>query len=489
MRPVSLGRAGRAAHLAFSAACGATLVLALVDFDQPNFALLEHFGLDGVAKDRAGAARRAAPAIAPLKEAAGRGDAVSAYALGALQAFGVGTPVDAAAARRLLASAHAKGHASACRTLAWMLEAGRGGDADVEAAAATYRSCAERGNTAAMRALGRLGYGALAEKISRDEAAGWFRRAAERGDAEGAYWIGNVLLYGSGVPADRERAVAWLEKVDGEKSTAALYDLAFAHLTATPDGGERARAVDELERAASASSPLVRAMTQLGWLRVVDSTTEAQAVEGWGWIDRAAAHGLDQLTFLFGAGEGSAAARRLLDGDVARLERRAAAGSPSARALLARFFFEDVRGEDAEEGRVVSLARSAAQDGERHAMRLLGQASRMGYGMAPDPAGRIAWFRRGAEAGETFCMMWLGQMLLEGQELPADRAEGLRWLERSAAAGNYWSTSTLGYVYDEGGHDLPRDSLRALPFKRRLAALGDVESIGWMRIHRPDEAP
>jgi TPR repeat protein len=452
-------------------------------------AMLEHFGLDGVAKDRAGAARRAAPTIAPLREASRRGDVVSAYALGALQAFGIGTPVDAAAARRLLESADAEGHASACRTLAWMMETGRGAPADLDAAAAKYFACAARGNTAAMRALGRLGYGALSGRISKPEAVGWFRQAAERGDAESIYWMGNILLYGAGVPADRERAIAWLDRVDGEMSGAARYDLAFAHLTADPEGGDRVRAAAELERAASGAEPHVRAMTQLGWLRVVDSTTEEEARDGWSWIDRAAAHGLDQLAYLFGAGESSAAGRRLLDVDLARLERRAAGGSPSAQALLARFGFEGVRSEEPDAARVVALARSAAESGERHAMRLLGQASRSGYGMAADPAARIAWFRRGAEAGETFCMMWLGQILLDGKELPGDRAAGLRWLERSAAAGNYWATSTLGYVYDEGGHDLPRDPRRALPFKRRLAALGDVESIGWMRVHAPEEAP
>jgi TPR repeat protein len=86
-------------------------------------------------------------------------------------------------------------------------------------------------------------------------------------------------------------------------------------------------------------------------------------------------------------------------------------------------------------------------------------------------------------------MMWLSQTLLQGKEVPADLPNGLRWLERSAELGNYWAMGDLAHLLDEGWYGLPRDPQRALNLKRKLAALGDTEAIGWLRFHSPEDAP
>ena len=458
-----------------------------------RLASLEYLGKDGVARseavprDRARAQRLARPALAGVRAAAEGGEAEAQFVLGSMYLLGLGTAIDDAAALRWYAAAVEQGHVWACYDLAWMRENARGGPADLAAAEANHRKCAALGNTASMGALANLGYGALVDRMPASEAVGWLRKAAERGDLYGAQWLGNVLLYGKGAPADRAEAVKWLEAAAAQGDSAASYDLAFAALTAAPGGGDRARAALALERASK--GPHAKAMVQLGWLKVVDAQNELQAREGWDWIDRAATYGLDQLAYLFGVESEGVAERRLLAGELGRLRRSADAGSASAKALLARFLSQDPGEGETDPAVYVELARSAAAAGEKHAMRLLGQAHRHGWGVEKDLAVSLDWYRKGAAAGDSFCMMWLSQTLLQGKEVPADQPNGLRWLERSAELGNYWALMDLAHLLDEGWYGLPRDPQRALELKRRLAALGDTEAIGWLRFHSPEDAP
>ncbi len=457
-----------------------------------RLATLEHLGRDGVARseavprDRAKAQRSARAALAGVRAAAERGEAEAQFVLGSMYLLGLGTAIDDAAALRWYAAATEQDHVWACYDLAWMRENARGGPADLAAAEVHHRNCAALGNTASMGALANLSFGALADRIPKSEASAWLRKAAERGDLYGAGWLGNVLLYGKGVPADRAEAVKWLEVASARGDTAANYDLAFAALT-SPGGGDRARGALALERASK--GPHAKAMVQLGWLKIVDAQSESQAREGWEWIDRAATYGLDQLAYLFGVESDGVAERRLLAGELDRLRRSADAGGASAKALLARFLFQELGEGETDPAVYLKLARSAAAAGEKHAMRLLGQAYRHGQGLEADRAVSLDWYRKGAAAGDSFCMMWLSQTLLQGKDVPADLPNGLRWLERSAEVGNYWALLDLAHLFDEGWYGLPRDPRRALELKRRLAELGDTEAIGWLRFHSPEDAP
>ncbi len=451
-----------------------------------RWATLEHLGREGLPRDRAAARRRAVKSIGAVRAAAATGDAEAEFVLGSLSLFGLGTAIDDAAAARWYELSSSKGNPFACHNRAWMHETGRGGPVDVAAAEAGYRKCAERGIAPSMTTLGSLGYNALAGKMPAAEAVAWFLQGAERGDLVAAQSLGSVLLYGNRVRADRAAAMKWLKSASDRGDSGATYDLAFAELT-SPAGDGRTRGAAALERASIA--PHARAMVQLGWLKIVDAQNEAQAREGWEWIDRAATYGLDQFAFLFGVESDGAAERALLASDLATLRRKVVDGSASAQALLARFLFQDLGEGESDSKSYIALARAAAAKGEKHAMRLLGQAHGGGWGVEKDRAVALEWYRKGAAAGESFCMMWLSQILMQGKEVATDVPGGLRWLERSAELGNYWALGDLAHLFDEGWYGLPRDPQRALELKRKRAELGDTEAIGWLRFHSPDDAP
>jgi TPR repeat protein len=452
-----------------------------------RWATIEWFGRDeGVKRDRVAAKRRAEAALPQVRAAAAAGDPEAEFVLGALSLLGIGTAVDDAAALEWHGRATRHGHVGACYDLAWMREVGRGGPADLVAAEAGYRSCAERGNTAAMVAVGHRIYNQPEGKGSAAEMLGWYRRAAERGNRVAQVWLGNMLAKGNRVPVDSKEAVKWLELASKSGDATVGYDLAFALLTA-PGGSDRARAATLLERAAEVPHPW--AMIQLGWMQVVDARSEAEARAGWEWIDLAASFGQDAMFYLFGVATKGAPERRLLTGELERLRRSSDSGSMPARALLARYHFDMQLKGEADGSSYVELARSAAEAGEKHAMRVLAGTLLNGWaGPGKRPEG-LEWQRKAAMAGDSFSMMFYAQALLEGKEVPMDRPAGMRWLEQSAETGNFFAVKWLGNLLDKGGYGMAPDRSRALEVKRRLAKLNDQDAIGWMRIHAPGEAP
>lgn len=105
----------------------------------------------------------------------------------------------------------------------------------------------------------------------------------------------------------------------------------------------------------------------------------------------------------------------------------------------------------------MALARPSAAAGSTEAMRVLGWAYRLGWGIEADQAQAAAWWRRGAEGGNTYCMMWYSQMLFHGDGGKQDTAAGLAWLQRAGERGNAWTIRDLAHFYDAGAYGLPRD--------------------------------
>ena len=67
--------------------------------------------------------------------------------------------------------------------------------------------------------------------------------------------------------------------------------------------------------------------------------------------------------------------------------------------------------------------------------------------------------------------------------MPRDLTLGLRWLEKAAATGNYWATADMARLHAEGWYGLPRDAAKARSWMEGLAALGHLESRGWLSLH------
>lgn len=114
---------------------------------------------------------------------------------------------------------------------------------------ATQRIEQDNRDAAAMTLLGEILRQGLGIRQDLAKAADWYRIAADRGDANAAFNFAMMLLRGEGVARDVARGRQMLEKAAATQPLAA-YNLALI-LLASPEAGERARAVALLEAASS----------------------------------------------------------------------------------------------------------------------------------------------------------------------------------------------------------------------------------------------
>lgn len=451
-----------------------------------RIATLRHLGAAGYARDRPVARREARDVLTEIESLARAGDLDAIFLSGSAAVFGLGRARDPVAGRARYEEAAARGHLWALHNLAWMYETGEGGEQDRARAAALYRRAAEGGNARSALDVGRLLIFGDPPRV--EEGRAWIRRSAEAGFVHAMASLGNLLLFAPATDSpDPLVGITWLERAARAGSVKAANDLGFARKMGIGGPPDRAAAREWLEVAAGRGDRW--AMVELGWLLVVDQQRADDGVEGWRWIDRAAANGLDSFSEMAGFRNDDPREREVIAADLAKLERVARSGSPTAQALWARVLSLDFTDQEDADREAFEWARRAAAAGEPHAMRTLFHAYRHGWGVEKDRREAVRWLERGAAAGESFCAMFLSQELREGQVVPVDLEASWRWLERSAELGNYWAMIDLGNLHSEGWYGRAVDREEALRWKRRTAELGDAESIGWLRVHFPEEVP
>jgi TPR repeat protein len=151
--------------------------------------------------------------------------------------------------------------------------------------------------------------------------------------------------------------------------------------------------------------------------------------------------------------------------------------SAAAFALLAAasplgIAHADVRGgveawEAGDYARAVREWRPLAQNGDADAQFNLGQAYKLGRGVAQDMAQAIVWFERAAQQGHIQAEDNLGLVLYESGR----RADALSWLERSAARGEPRAQYVLAAELFNG-QITTRDWIRAYALMKRSADAG-----------------
>lgn len=124
-----------------------------------------------------------ATAIAILRPLAEQGDAQSAFALGFMQAEGIGGPVDFTAAAQWYLAAAEQGHVQAQTNLGSLYASGRGVPQSWSAAIRWYLPAAEAGLPAAQFLLGTVHsvQGAAIGTLNPPEAIRWWQMAARQG--------------------------------------------------------------------------------------------------------------------------------------------------------------------------------------------------------------------------------------------------------------------------------------------------------------------
>ncbi|MEO7814594.1 MAG: SPOR domain-containing protein [Sphingomicrobium sp.] len=117
--------------------------------------------------------------------------------------------------------------------------------------------------------------------------------------------------------------------------------------------------------------------------------------------------------------------------------------------------------------KAVAIWRGLADKGDNDAAFNLGQAYRLGRGVAPDSGAAKKWFERAARAGHLDAQVSLGLLLFDS----GDRATALGWLKRAAERGEPRALLVTGTALFNGD-GVKRDPILGYAYVRRAAAQG-----------------
>lgn len=117
--------------------------------------------------------------------------------------------------------------------------------------------------------------------------------------------------------------------------------------------------------------------------------------------------------------------------------------------------------------RAVAIWRALADKGDQDAAFNLGQAYRLGKGVAADSGEAKKWFEKAARAGHLDAQVSLGLLLFDS----GDRATALMWLKRAADRGEPRAMLVTGTALFNGD-GMKRDPILGYAYVSRAAAQG-----------------
>lgn len=115
----------------------------------------------------------------------------------------------------------------------------------------------------------------------------------------------------------------------------------------------------------------------------------------------------------------------------------------------------------------VATWRPLAEKGDPEAQFDLGQAYRLGKGVATNLAAAQTWFERAAGQGQIDAQTTLGLLLFQN----GDQAAGLKWLKKAADQGEARAMLVFGTALFNGD-GVPQDPIRGYAYVSRSATLG-----------------
>ncbi|MFC6447800.1 peptidoglycan-binding protein [Shinella zoogloeoides] len=164
---------------------------------------------------------------ASLAKAAGEGDPLALFEIGARYTEGRGVAADLKEAARWYELAAARGFAPAEYRLANLYEKGQGVAPDIDRARKLYETAAAKGNASAMHNLAvLLATGLGSEGPDFDAAAKWFQKASELGVRDSQFNLAILYARGNGVKPDIEESYKWfaIAARDGDQDAAQKRD-------------------------------------------------------------------------------------------------------------------------------------------------------------------------------------------------------------------------------------------------------------------------
>ena len=294
------------------------------------------------------------------------------------------------------------------------------------------------------------------------QAAEWYSKAAKQGHVEAQVALGQLLLHGLGTAQDQVSALAWFAQAAAQGSSQAQFSVAkiltedtratvFTAITQAAAGGhgeaqfamgERYRQGVAVEQnwfeacrwyELAAEQGNARAQCALAGCFCEGKGVKKDLARAFVWFEKAAAQNLPQAQW--NLGELYATGLPGVDPDPKKAtllcKRAANAGFAPASATLGALFSRANKHESA-----VQWWTKAAEQGDLEARFNLGQAYRLGLGVAKDEAKAFEWMLRAASDGVAAAQSRIGLAYATGDGAALDPIEACKWFELAALLGD-----------------------------------------------------
>jgi TPR repeat protein len=346
-----------------------------------------------------------------------------------------------------------------------MYELGSGVERSLKQARAWYRKAAELGYTDAQFAVARE-FEDMSEHV---QAVAWYSKAANQGHVEAQVALGKLQSHGLGGAQDQISALTWFAKAAAQGSAQAQFSVVKiltgdtratvssaitkaavgGHSEAQFAMGERYRLGLEVPQnwleayhwyGLAAEQGNAGAQCALAGCYYDGLGVKKDLVRAFVWYEKAAAHHLPQAQWklgelyaigLPGVGPDPKKATQLC-------KRAANAGFAPACATLGALFSRAKKYESA-----VQWWTKAAEKGDLEAFFNLGQAYRLGLGVAKDEGKAFEWMLRAAFGGVAAAQSRIGLAYATGEGAALDPIEAGKWFKLAALGGEKTAAANL----------------------------------------------
>jgi hypothetical protein len=356
----------------------------------------------------------------------------------------------------------AHGRAEDLFHLGMMFELGIGVEKSAKQAKAWFKKAAEAGYADAQVALARS-----LESGESAQAAHWYAQAAAQGHADAQAALAELHLQGLGVAQDRLQALTGYAAAAGQGHAAAQFALAQL-LKTSPE----TIASEAISRAAAGGQP--QAQCAMGD-RYAHGTGVAQNwFEACRWYDMAAQQGdaVAQCALAACYAQGKGVKKDMAHAFI-WFEKAAAQNLPQAQWNLGELYATGLPGVEADPKKATQLCKRAAnagfapasatlgalfarankhdravewwtlaaQQGDLESLFNLGQAHRLGLGVAKDEAKAFELLLQAAQGGVAAAQSRIGLSYATGEGAALDPIEACKWFELAAQRGDKAATA------------------------------------------------
>jgi TPR repeat protein len=139
-------------------------------------------------------------------------------------------------------------------------------------------------------------------------------------------------------------------------------------------------------------------------------------------------------------------------------------------------------GVDPDPAKALEWYRKAAEQGDASAQNSLGDSYYFGFIVDSDPVKALEWYRKAAEQGDALAQERVGAMYERGQGVDRDYAKALEWYRKAAEQGYIVGQACAGRLY-AAGLGTPRNYAEAARWWTKAAQNGDLESTTSLVAH------